>query len=344
MEGALNTLDVRTVLSQDLGAGWTVLHVPNANLQVREARHEAFAGYVWRSPSPWSMEARLTAEMSSLDVAGDANRSMDFIYWKPLLQAARLFGDHNQLQLRMFRDVGQLDFNHFVSSPSLADDIINGGNPALRPETSWRAEFVADLRIGTDTAFGIKGFHHWLDDAVDLMPIGEPGVQIDAPGNIGEGTVTGIDLAYNAPLRAIIPGGTIGFVATLQESEIADPITGVRRTISDFQTVQLKTEFRQDIVARSLAWGFNYSRNSPRSRFRRDEIDTFRGSPSLDLFFETTAIEALKVRLSAMSILGTPEFRERTFYAPDRAGAITSVESGERQPDRWWMLSLSGNL
>jgi hypothetical protein len=344
MEGALNTLDVRTALSQDLGAGWSAVHVPNANLRVREGRHEAFAGYLWRSQSPWSMEARLTAEMSRLNFAGDASRSTDLVYWKPLLQAARLFGDRNQLQLRMFRDVGQLDFNDFVSAPSLADDVVNGGNPALRPEASWRAEFVADLRIGADTALGIKGFHYWLDDAVDLVPIGAPGMQIDAPANIGEGTVTGVDLTYSAPLPAIVTGGVIGFVATLQESEIADPITGELRTISDFQTSQLKAEFRQDITERRFAWGINYSRNSPSKRFRRTEIDIHSGSPSLDLFFETTAIETLKVRLSALSILATPEFRERTFFAPDRAGAMAYTEIGERRPGRWWTLSLSGNL
>ena len=344
MEGALNTLAVRTALSRDLGTGWSVIHVPNANLQIREGRHEAFAGYTWTSQSPWSMEARITAEMSRLDFAGDVNRSTDLVYWKPLLRASRLFGDRNQVQLRMFRDVGQLDFSDFVSAPSLADDVVNGGNPALRPETSWRAEFVADLRIGADTALGIKGFHYWLDDAVDLVPTGAPGMQIDAPANIGEGTVTGVDLTYSAPLAAIVPGGVIGFVATLQESAISDPITGELRTISDFQTAQLKAEFRQDVAARRFAWGINYSRSSPTQRFRRAEIETYRNSPSLDLFFESTAIEAVKVRLSASSVLAAPELRERTFFSPDRAGEIASTESGERRPGRWWTLSLSGNL
>ena len=344
LEGTFNTLDVRTLLSQQVGAEWSAIHVPNANVRVQEGRQEAFAGYMWRSHSLWSMEARLTAEMSRLDFAGDVNRSMDLVYWKPMLQVARLFSDRNQLQLRMFRDVGQLDFNDFVSAPSLADDVVNGGNPALRPETSWRAEFVADLRLGADTALGVKGFHYWLDDAVDLVPIGAPGMQIDAPANIGAGTVTGVDLTYSAPLRTIVPGGVIGFVATLQESEIADPITGEPRTISDFQTARLKAEFRQDVAARRFAWGIDYSRYSPTRKFRRAEVETHRGSPSLNLFVETAAIEALKVRLSASSVLGAPEFRERTFFAPDRAGAMTSIESGERWPGRWWMLSLSGNL
>jgi hypothetical protein len=344
IESTVNTLDAATVQSQDVGGGWTEVYVPNANVRVDEGRHEAFAGYTWRPRSPWSMEARLTADMSRLHFAGDVNRSVDLVYWKPSLQIGRLFGERNQLQLRMFRDIGQLDFNDFVSAPSLADDVVNGGNPALRPETSWRAEFVADLRIGADSAFGIKGFHYRLADAIDLVPIGAPGMQIDAPANIGDGKVTGIDLTGSLPLRRIIPGGVIDVVATLQESEIPDPMTGEQRTISDFQTSQLKAEFRQDLAAPRCAWGINYSKTAPTQRFRFAEIDTHRGSPSLNLFVETTAIEALKVRLSALSVLDSPELRERTFFAPDRTGAVSSIESGQRRPGKWWMLSLSGNL
>ncbi|MEJ0087206.1 MAG: TonB-dependent receptor [Pseudomonadota bacterium] len=343
IESTVNTLDAGTIQSQDLGGGWTEVYVPNANVRVEEGRQEAFAGYIWRPGSPWSMEARLTADMSRLHFAGDVNRSVDLVYWKPLLQIGRLFGERNQLQFRMFRDIGQLDFNDFVSAPSLADDVVNGGNPALRPETSWRAEFVADVRIGADSAFGIKGFHYRLADAIDLVPIGAPGMQIDAPANIGDGKVTGIDLTGSLPLRTIFPGGVIDVVATLQESEIADPITGAQRTISDFQTAQLRAEFRQDLAAQRFAWGINYSKNAQTQRFRFAEIDTHRGSPSLNLFVETTAIEALKVRLSALSVLDT-ELRERTFFAPDRTGAVSSIESGERRPGKWWMLTLSGNL
>lgn len=344
IESTSNTLDAGTVQSQDLGGGWTEVYIPNANVHVEEGRHEAFAGYIWRPRSPWSMEARLTADMSRMHFAGDVNRSVDLVYWKPLLQIGRLFGERNQLQLRMFRDIGQLDFNDFVSAPSLADDVVNGGNPALRPETSWRAELVADVRIGADSAIGIKGFHYRLTDAIDLVPIGAPGMQIDAPANIGDGKVTGIDLTGSLPLRTIIPGGVIDVVATLQESEIADPMTGEQRTISDFQTAQLRAEFRQDLAAQRFAWGINYAKNAPTQRFRFAEIDTHRGGPSLNLFVETTAIEALKVRLSALSVLDSPELRERTFFAPDRTGAITSIESSERRPGKWWMLSLSGNL
>ena len=126
---------------------------------------------------------------------------------KPRVQLTRKFGKH-QLQMRVFRDVGQLDFTDFVSTAQLADDIINGGNPDLRPQTEWAAEIEADLRFAGDAALRLRAFHHWLDDVVDFVPIGAPGALIDAPGNIGRGTIDGLELSLRLPLTAVLPGGT----------------------------------------------------------------------------------------------------------------------------------------
>jgi hypothetical protein len=344
VESAINTLDARTNSWRDEGAGWSPANLPNANLRVREERRETFAGYLWQPRTAWSMEARLTAESSRLDLGGDTHRTIDLVYWKPSLQLGRTFGERNQLQLRMFRDVGQLDFNDFVSSISLADDVVNGGNPALRPETSWRTEVAADLRLGEESALSIKGYHYRVADAVDLVSIGDPAAPAVATANIGDATITGIDLSCSVPLRAVLPGGVFGLAATLQDSDVSDPITRVARALSDFQPALFKAGFRQDLTERRVAWGINYARYAATRRFSPAEDDTHRGGPALDVFLETIAIDSFKVRLSAYSVLGSPELRERVFYSPDRAGAIASVESSERRPGSWWMLSLSGNL
>ena len=147
VEGAFNTLDAQVELTEDRGARPAAIVVPNADVRVEEARGETFASYAWRPRGPRSMEARLSAETSRLSFAGDVRQSVDLVYWKPLLQIARAFGDNDELQLRMFRDVDQLDFNHFVAAASLADDVVNGGNPdrarsqlqcAAASHHSWR--------------------------------------------------------------------------------------------------------------------------------------------------------------------------------------------------------------
>ena len=131
---------------------------------------------------------------------------MSLTYVKPRVQLTRKFGQH-QLQMRVFRDVGQLDFTDFVSTAQLADDIINGGNPDLRPQTMWAAEVEGDLRFAgrrgaARARCSITGSMTWRIS----IPVGVPGAQFDAPGNIGKGTAIGTELTLRVPLNGLLAG------------------------------------------------------------------------------------------------------------------------------------------
>jgi len=343
-EGAINTLDARLALDLDLGAGPFPIPVPNSNLSVVERRGEAFVSHVWRPGRPWSVETRLAGEISGLSFTGDTDQSVSLSFLKPSIQVTRMLGARDQLRLRLYREVGQLDFTDFVSAASLADDVIEGGNPDLRPETSWRIEATADLHFGAQGAIALTLFHHWLSDAVDLVPVGPPGARFAAPGNIGGGDVSGLHLNLRLPLQPIIPGGVVTLDTTWRHAAITDPLTGERRTISDFRDHELVAEFRQDRPADRIAWGIKYTGQARRTRFLLDEIDRRRDSPSLDAWIETTMVAGLKLRLTLLSLLGTPERRERIFFAPDRTGAADRIERSERRPGSWLLLTASGNF
>jgi hypothetical protein len=184
-------------LTADDGSGPVPVEVPNANLRIKENRGEAFVSHAWQINPLWSLDSRLAAEASRLSFTGDTEQSVSLTYVKPRVQLTRKFGPH-QLQMRVFRDVGQLDFTDFVSNARLADDVINGGNPDLRPQTTWAAEVEGDLRFPNDAALRMRLFHHWLDDVVDFVPVGPPDALIDAPGNIGSGTARESSVAAHA--------------------------------------------------------------------------------------------------------------------------------------------------
>ena len=95
---------------------------------------------------------------------------------------------------------------------------------------------------------------------------------------------------------------------------------------------------------RKFAWGLTYKGKPERVAYRRDEIDRRRESPTLELFAETTAFKGLKLGATLASLLGTPERRTRTFFAPDRKGPVTRVEKSARYPRRWLILTLSGSF
>jgi hypothetical protein len=148
IETALNTLDAVLVATQDYGTGTLPVEVPNSNVLIEEKRAEIFVNHSWRMDQRWSLDWRLAGEFSRLDFSGDSNQVVDLAYAKPSVQLTRSFGQSNQLRARVFRDVGQLDFTDFVSSLSLSDERVEGGNPDLKPQTSWDAELAADLRPG----------------------------------------------------------------------------------------------------------------------------------------------------------------------------------------------------
>ena len=342
-EVAVNTLDGEMDLTADEGAGPVPVPVPNSNLSVEENRGEAFVSHAWQINPLWSLDSRLAAETSRLSFTGDTEQSVSLTYVKPRVQLTRKFGQH-QLQMRVFRDVGQLDFTDFVSTARLADDLINGGNPDLRPQTAWAAEVEGDLRFASDAALRVRLFHHWLDDVVDFVPVGPPDALIDAPGNIGQGDIDGVELSLRLPLQPLLPGGTLTVAGTWQETDAVDPLTAEHRQISDFVENDLKVELRQDLNAAKLAWGLTFQGYSADSDFRSSEIDSFRQLHRLDTFIETTWIANTKIRLVLQNVLDDFEERDRRFYTPDRNGALSLRETASFYPDMWWMLTVSGNF
>ena len=344
IEGALNTQDQQLALTFDFGSGPFPIPVRNSNLYVEELRGDAYAVHTWRPASRWSVETRLAGELSNLSFSGDTSQSVTLGFVKPSIQVTRSLGAQNQLRARLFRDVSQLDFTDFVSVASLSDDIIQGGNPDLRPQTSWQAEVAADLRFGGDGALSLTVFHQWISDTVDLVTLGPPGDRFDAPGNIGDARIRGVEVSATLPLQRILAGASLTVEGTWRDAEVTDPLTGARRTISDFQEDELSVEFRQDLTARHFSWGLKYADESALTLYRFNEVDRRREAPSFDAWIETTALEPLKVRLTLVSVLTTPERRERTFFLPDRNGAIDRVERIEQQPGQWLMVAVSGSF
>jgi outer membrane receptor for ferrienterochelin and colicin len=342
-EAAVNTLDGHTALTFDDGAGPDPVVLPNADLSVKETRAEAFVSNVWRLDENWSLDSRLAAETSRLSFTGDTEQSVRLTYLKPRVQLSRKFGRH-QLQMRVFRDVSQLNFRDFVSTAELANDNVLGGNPDLKPQTMWAVELDADLRFGADAALRVRAFKDFVDDVADFVPIGPPGNQLDAPGNIGRGSIIGAEVSLRVPLAPVLKGGTLNVTGLTEDTEATDPVTGRKRKFSNTYENHLKIELRQDLNAAKLAWGTTFEAYTPDTDYRLDETFSFRELRRLDVFVETTWIENFKIRLEVDSALDATEWRERRFYSPDRNGALVGREVGNFYPGHWWLLTVSSSF
>jgi hypothetical protein len=341
LEGALNTLDADLALTLDLGNGPFPIPVPNSNVRIEERRVDGFVNHGWRFGDRWSLDTRLGAEVSRLEFSGDTNQVVELAFLKPALQLTRGFGDANQWRLRVSRDIGQLDFTDFVSSVSLADERVEGGNPDLRPESRWSLELSADLRHGDGVGFGLGVFHRWVADTADFLPVGPPNDLVDAPGNIGDARIYGAQAIARLPLRGL-RGAALTADVTWQRSEVVDPLTGEKRPISEFQGLLVAAGIRQDLPR--LAWGINYTGKSAARSYLLREIDRRRASPSLDLFLEAPVPRGLRLRAAVVSLLGQEEIRDRLYFEADRRNAGSGAELARRDPGRWYQLSLSGSF
>ncbi len=343
VEAALNTLEQQLALTEDDGSGPVPVILPSANVKVEEQRAEISAMIAGALAPRWTLEAGVSVEGSMLTQSGDADRETELTYWKPSLQLARGFGQRNQVRLRFYRDVGQLDFEDFVSAADISSSIVDAGNPDLRPETSWRLEAAADWRFGEEGALGLTLYRWWVEDALDIVPVGPPGDQLDAPGNIGDADVFGARLSLTLPI-AFVPGGQLRVEATAQRSEATDPLTGESRAISEFDESALVIEFRQDLESLDAAWGVQFEREREAESYRLDRIEAEQDADDLTVWIETTALADLKLRAWASNLTDSEDTRRRRLFDPDRLSAADGSDDRARGEGLTIGVSASGRF
>lgn len=359
-EGALNTLDSALSLTVDDGGGPVLQPIPNSNIVVEEERAEFFGVHSWTLSEAWSLETRVAWETSTLTFTGDANNATELAFWKPSLQLTHNFGGESQARVRLYRDVGQLDFNDFASAVSLADERIDGGNPDLRPQSDWRFEFGADLRFPGGAALGVTLTHHDITDVNDLVPLtatvptpdenpGVPGdetieVIFDAPGNLSQAEAWSLNLSLASPVP-LIANARLMLDAEFWDSEVADPVTGAARIISGQPESSVEIGFRQDFPDMRWSWGFDFTREGEIQGYYLSEIDTTEEGSWLELWWETSALpNDMKLRITAMNAADRVYDRDRIFFDGDRNGSRVGrqITQGFYQTSPWLTMRLSG--
>ncbi len=364
-EGALNTLDASVDFTADTGSGPDIIPVGNGNVTVEEQRAEIFASYTWRPNDRWSIEARAANEFSTLTFTGDYDQVVRLQYFKPSIQVTRTIGGVNQLRLRAYRDVSQLNFDDFAARPAPAEGLITGGNKDLRPESDWRIEIGGDFNLpgGITTTFALT--RHWITDATDQVeivvfpppspppPPGPPPppppdpIRFDGPGNIGAGDAWSFTTHTTIPTNFLLPNSKLTFDATLWDTHVIDPVTHVVRGVSGRSDVYISGEWRQDLTASRFSWGVLFEKYSEQTLLRHNEVDNSEEGPYITLFAETTAVQGLKFRIQANDVFNPAIRRTRQFFDdPNRSGPLTSVQYRVRHfdPAPWLVFSVSGSF
>jgi outer membrane receptor for ferrienterochelin and colicin len=332
-EGAFNFRDTTLDIFNNFGAGPVDASPPVANARVEETRGEAFVTDVWKLSPKLTLETGFTFEASKISQTGDEQKERTFSYPKPRATLTWQAGPGSQFRASAAREVAQLDFSEFATSINVIDATSLIGNPNLEPEKTWKLRGEWERKFGKRGALTLAVFHDAVTDTQDLVEreicIGSGSIDagtcaavdiraFDAPGNIGDGTRTGVEVRGAAPLSPFIPRAELRFSGLWQKTEVTDPITGANRRFANEKDWNYSVSFRQELPAWKSAWGATVARVSDKLEYKRaEDISYDRPHDRLDLFAETTQIKGVTLRFSASNIFSATEDRVRTFYASD---------------------------
>ncbi|MGK0298386.1 MAG: hypothetical protein ACI9XC_002007 [Gammaproteobacteria bacterium] len=359
LEGTFNALDGSLFQTVDSGTGPIEVDVLGANTRVEETRWDLLLKDTW-TLGKFEFDYGLGMELSQISQSGDAENVRDFTFLKPHSILTYSPDQDVQTQIRVAREVSQLDFNDFVSATVFEDDDIARGNPDLRPETTWVTEISHERRFGELSVVQLTVFHHWISNVLDLLPLSS---EFEAPGNIGKGRRWGAEFGSTLPLDWLgIVGSRLDISARWQDSTVVDPVTGDHRVLSggkgfsgfsrtsnnafrgDYEYA-LIFDFRQDFEQAKVAWGWVVRGRSHRTLFNVNELDVYDEGIESDAFIETTRWLNLKIRIIGENLTNARQQRNRTVFFGERDLSLVDFLEIEKDRDgRRVILQLSGSF
>ncbi len=323
LEGAFNFRDTTLDIFTNTGTGPVAQPLPVSDTRVEETRVEPFITDVWKISPQLTLELGFIYEASKIKQSGDEVKEREFSYPKPRAILTWQAGETDQLRGSVSREVAQLDFAEFASSINVVDESSLIGNPELEPEKTWRARAEWEHRFGKRGALTLAVFHDQVEDVQDFIPRTVPLGTFDAPGNIGDGQRTGVEVRGALPLSPLVPNAEIRFSGMWQETDVTDPLTGDQRRFSNEREWTYNASFRQELPEMKAAWGASALGQSDRFEFKvLEQISFDRPGSRIELFVETTQIPGITMRVSASNIFHPEETRVRTFYAGSRASDV----------------------
>ncbi len=332
VEGAINTLDKNLDFFSVIDGDRVDVPVINSDQKITEDRVEAFTTHSWKPIDGLEIETGLAAEFSKLDQVGSdvsSQRNLNFV--KPNFDVWYNTDEATQVWFSFLRDVGQLDFDDFVATINREDNEILAGNPDLVPEKSWDFEVGAERRLANGAGI-LNGrvFYRRVNDVKDLVPLG----LIDSqPGNLGNGNHYGIELESSIRFgRFTSVDAFIGTRVLLQDSEVTDPFTGMKRRFGNQPEYELKFEGRHDVQSWGLSYGFDFTKKGPTLESDFNEFDN--KSTTLDgrIFMEKTIAQGMILRVFFANFLEVRDLRTRTIFDPSQAaGTIRQIEFRDQE-------------
>jgi hypothetical protein len=330
-EGAFNSLDNTSRLFE-LGAdgSFDEIPLPGGTASVEEKRYEVMGSFGRSLAKNVTMKLSAGGEYSQLAQAGAGGTTRTFYRPKGELSTAWKVSPRTDVNVKLARRVGQLNFFDFLASVNLQDEVENAANPDLVPEQSWDFEVEGVRNLGTLGSTTVRLYGRLIDDIIDYVPIGVSG---ESPGNLENATVYGIEWRGTFTLDSYgWRGARVDAEAQVQESEVEDPLTGEKRSISNSLLRLGSLAVRHDIPKTDWAWGAGASYQLNALNYRLTEVGRFWEGPVWgNLYLEHKNVHGLTVRAGLNNLFASDSMWDRTVHVGRRTDPVQFVEHRDRQ-------------
>ncbi|NNC38610.1 MAG: hypothetical protein HKO02_14225 [Hyphomonadaceae bacterium] len=346
VEGALNFLETEATLGELAEDGSIIdIPLPGSSSRVEEKRIESNITGNWKASEKLSLQASAGVEFSELSQTGPFGLTREFVRPKGFVSTSYAASDTLNIRTKVERTVGQLDFDTFISSVSLADDLANAGNPEIVPAQSWDGEIELEKSWSNGVSGTLKLYGQKIEDVVDRIPLPNGG---DAPGNIDSAEVLGVELIGTVLMDDFgLEGARVDVELAAENSSVADAVTGLDRRLSEGLVSSYTIDFRHDIPNTNWAWGGDVVGNRDSANFRLNQISHFTESaPEVGVFLEHKDIRGLTLRFDVRNALSAETKNIRNLFDGDnrRVGSFSGSESRVRTAAPRYGITLSGTF
>ncbi len=330
-EGAFNSLDnVTRTFEMEPGGDFEEVEFSGGIAKVEEDRYEVMGSYGRSLASNVTMKLSAGGEYSKLAQAGAGGTTRTFYRPKGELSTAWKVSPRTDVNVKLARRVGQLDFFDFLASVDVATDQETSANPDLVPEQSWDLDLEGVRNLGTLGSTTLHVYGRLIDDIIDYIPIGTTG---QAPGNLESATLYGIESRSTFNLDRIgWTGARFDAHFGWQDSEVEDPLTGEQRPISNSLQEFFSLALRHDIAGSHWAWGTGYSYQLNAKDYRLTEVGRLWEGPVWgDVYVEHKNVGGLTVRAGVHNLFAADSMWDRTVHTGRRTDPVDFVEERDRQ-------------
>lgn len=330
-EGAFNSLDnVSRLFEMRPDGSFEETVLDGGIARVEEDRYEVIGSYGRPLSANVTMKLSAGGEYSQLAQAGAGGTTRTFYRPKGELSAAWKVSPRTDVNFKLARRVGQLNFFDFLASVNLQDEVAKAANPDLVPEQSWDLDVEGTRNLGTLGSTTLRLYGRRIDDIIDYIPIGEDG---QSPGNLESATLYGIEWRGTFNLDQLgWRGARVDAEGQVQDSQVEDPLTGEQRHISNSLLRWGSLAVRHDLPGTDWAWGVGGSYQFNALNYRLDEVERFWEGPVWgNLYVEHKNVYGLTVRAGMNNLFAADSMWDRTVYQGRRTGEIDFIESRHRQ-------------